>query len=111
MNLKENYLKPWFDLNNQRFKGPNIHIRLPPSIPAQHISYDCGVFLLTFAKCIVLRRALDFSESDMNDICYMICKEIESKKIMANIPRKRTIAAMSKLIVKKQRIQCETIMH
>ena len=111
MNLKENYLKPLFDQNNQRFEEPSIQIKLPPSIPAQNNSYDCGVFLLTFAKYIVLRRAFDFSESDMNDIRDIIRKEIESKKIMTNLPRKRRIAAVSKLSAKKRKIQCETTMQ
>ena len=47
----------------------------------------------------------------MNDIRDIIRKEIESKKIMTNIPRKRTIAAVSKLSAKKRKIQCETTMQ
>ena len=64
-NLKDNYWKQLFKKHNKPFNEPSIVVHLPPSIPSQDNGYDCGVFLLSFAKCMIFNKSFDFGTEEM----------------------------------------------
>ena len=80
-NLRDNYWKPLYRRQKQQYKSPSIKIHIPPLIPSQDNDYDCGVFLLTFAKCILFKKAFNFSNDDMLSIRDQIRTELENKHI------------------------------
>ena len=80
-NLRDNYWKPLYRRQKQQYKRPSIKIHIPPLIPSQDNDYDCGVFLLTFAKCILFKKAFNFSNDDMLSIRDQIRTELENKHI------------------------------
>ena len=80
-NLRDNYWKPLYRRQKQQYKRPSIKIHIPPLIPSQDNDYDCGVFLLTFAKCILFKKAFNFSNDDMLSIRDQIRYELENEHI------------------------------
>jgi hypothetical protein len=81
-NLRENYFKPLFKKYKKQYEEISIIVKLPPAIPAQNNGYDCGVFLLAFAKQILFRRNFDFCNDDMIFFRDTIRSELESKEIV-----------------------------
>ena len=67
--------------HTKQYKRPFIKVHIPPSIPSQDNGYDCGVFLLTFAKCILFNKPFDFSNDDMLSMRDKIKNELENKQI------------------------------
>ena len=92
-NLKTNYFEPLFQKYNKQWQDIDLRVKLPPEIPAQENNHDCGVFLLMFAKCIVMKLAFDFNTENMIKIRDTIREEINAGKTTENIiqgtPRKR----------------------
>ena len=80
-NLKEGYFKPTFQKHNKQWKEIAIKVKLPPEIPAQDNSHDCGVFLLTFAKYLLFNKNFDFGTNDMILIRETIRKEMQASQI------------------------------
>ena len=93
-NLKDNYWKQLFKKHNKPFNEPSIVVHLPPSIPSQDNGYDCGVFLLSFAKCILFKNSFNFCTDDMIQIRDKIRAELEVGKI--NIMEERNSDAIRK---------------
>ena len=58
--LEQNYFKPLFGMKNKVFKPLTLSVKLPPDIPAQNNLCDCGVFLVTFVKNLVMGKAFNF---------------------------------------------------
>ena len=68
MNLRNDYFKPLFNHYHKEYNEPSIHVKLPPEIPSQDNSHDCGPFLLYFAKYIMMKKDFDFGTNDMVSI-------------------------------------------
>ena len=85
--LRDGYLRPLFDKYKKPWNDVQIKVNLPPEIPSQENGYDCGVFLLTFAKYLVLGKQFDFTTNDMILMRDIIRKELETKKIINDEPR------------------------
>ena len=59
-----------------------IHrIKVPPTIPAQTNSWDCGVFLAVITKFLVLNQEFNFGTESMASIRNIMKKELETKII------------------------------
>ena len=106
--LKDNYWKQLFHKHNKPFNEPSIIVHLPPSIPSQDNGHDCGVFLLSFAKCIVFKRSFNFSTGDMIQIRDIIRGELQFGKInsleeRSNDTRTKRKRSMSKDIPLKKK--------
>ena len=80
--MRENYFKPLFKKYKKQCGEISIIVKLPPAIPAQNNGYDCGVFLLAFAKQILFRRNFDFCNDDMIFFRDTIQSELESDEIV-----------------------------
>ena len=80
-NLRDNYWQPFHKKHKKQYKIPSIKVHIPPSTPSQDNGYDCGVFLLTFAKCILFNKPFDFSNDDMLSLRDNIKNELENKQI------------------------------
>ena len=74
--LKENYFKPLFHMHRRNWSDMAIKVKTPPNIPAQNNLFDCGVFLLAFAKYMVFEKEFDFSNGDMRSMRNEIKREI-----------------------------------
>ena len=75
-NLKDNYFQPLFQKYDKAWHNLAIRVRLPPEIPSQENNHDCGVFLLMFAKCVLMNLDFNFDTTDMIHIRDQIRKEI-----------------------------------
>ena len=63
--IKE-FLKPHQKFENNVSKSKiHITIKFPPEIPSQQNTFDCGVFMLVFAKYICLGKQFYFTCKDM----------------------------------------------
>ena len=91
MNLRNDYFKPLFSHYHKEYNEPSIHVKLPPEIPSQDNSHDCGPFLLYFAKYIMMKKDFDFGTNDMVSIRENIRKEIQTETLIDILPRKRRI--------------------
>ena len=60
----------------------NLVVKFPPQIPAQLNQYDCGVFMLEFAKYLCLGSQFTFSCKDMNFFRQEIKEELVMNKII-----------------------------
>ena len=56
-------------------------ILLPPNIPRQTNLYDCGVFMLCFAKCVCSELQMNFSNSDMQTYRIQILEELKTSRL------------------------------
>ena len=54
----------------------SIIIKVPPQIPQQTNGFDCGVFLLMFAKYLLLGKEFSFSCKDMTYLREQIKEEL-----------------------------------
>ena len=61
-----------------------IRVKMPPKIPAQNNSFDCGVFLLAFAKYLVFEKEFNFSNGHMRSMRMEIKREIVAGNIQSN---------------------------
>ena len=75
------YFKPVFKLKTRIF----IDIKMPPEIPKQDNSHDCGVFCLMFARYITLQKPFDFTTMDMLRFRDLIRLELQSNRIIIDI--------------------------
>ena len=66
--LENLYSKPLLELNKKKSQKLTHRIKVPPTIPAQPNSWDCGVFLAVITKCLVLNQEFDFSTESMASI-------------------------------------------
>ena len=111
--LKDGYLKPIFQKHNRQWKEVTIKVKLPPEIPAQENSHDCGVFLLTFAKYLVFNKNFDFSTDDMIHIRETIRQEMQSSQVDDNVsdvrPPKRKSSPNKDPLPKKNRKRQDNI--
>ena len=73
--LKYNYFEPLYKKYNKICESIEITVKLPPEIPAQENNHDCGVFLLSFTKYLVLKTPFNFGTADMIFIRETIRKE------------------------------------
>ena len=81
MQLEENYFKPLYKMKNKQFKSLTLRVNLPLDIPAQNNSCDCGVFLVTFIKYLVVKMEFDFDTDSMKEIRELMKTELENKKL------------------------------
>ena len=84
MDLKDHYFKPLYSLYKKQWTDLQIKVQMPPDIPAQNNSFDCGVFLLMFAKYLVFRKEFDFTNDDMRRMRDEIRNELTATKINCN---------------------------
>ena len=81
--LVNNYLKPKFEAVYEgmllQFKSV---VHTPPEIPKQANDSDCGVFLLQFAKHIVLKKKLDFKSEHVESFRQEMKIELSLKKLI-----------------------------
>merc|ERR1711867_146066 len=112
-NLKTNYFEPLFQKYNKQWQDLDLRVKLPPEIPAQENNHDCGVFLLMFAKCILMKLDFDFNTEDMIQIRDVIRQEINTGKTLENIPyvtprkrKGRKHDSTTKKVKKSNSIQC-----
>ena len=103
MNLRNDYIKPLFYHYNKEYNEPSIHVKVPPEIPSQDNSHDCGPFLLYFAKYIMMKMDFDFGTNDMVSIRENIRKEIQSETLIDILPRKRRNQKESTIGKKRQK--------
>ena len=54
--IEEKYFKPLFTLNGKSFTPLTLIVKIPPDIPSQNNSSDCGVFLLTMVNYLVMKE-------------------------------------------------------
>ena len=98
VDLRDHYFKLLFTMYGKKWNDLRIKVRVPPTIPAQNNSYDCGVFLLTFSKYLVLEKEFDFTSKDMRNIRNEIKRELFTSKIchdFGQMPEKRSIKRKS----------------
>ena len=81
--LETMYFKPMFKLKNKKYKKFILSVKVPPQIPPQNNSSDCGVFLLTLTRCLVLNQ--QFCTYDMVTIRTNMKKELQTRKIDRNV--------------------------
>ena len=87
--LKYNYFEPLYKKYNRICESIEITVKLPPEIPAQENNHDCGVFLLSFTKYLVLKTPFNFGTADMIFIRETIRKELQSAKVVDNSSQMR----------------------
>ena len=87
--LKYNYFEPLYKKYNRVCERIEIAVKLPPEIPAQENTYDCGVFLLCFAKYLAFKKPFSFGTADMIFMRETIRTELQSAKIDNNISQMR----------------------
>ena len=83
--LKDDYLRPLFQKYNKSWYDVEMEVQIPPEIPSQDNDCDCGVFLLMFAKYIVLEKKFDFATEDMIQIRDEIREELNKKSITTTV--------------------------
>ena len=79
--LEMKYFKPIFVLKKKLFKGLSLHVKVPPEIPAQNNSWDCGVFLTTFVKYLILKKTFNFDCESMNSIRKTMKMELQNGQL------------------------------
>ena len=79
--LEEKYFKPLFELKKRNFQPFTLLVNLPPDIPAQNNSSDCGVFLVTIIKYLVMGKEFDFDTDSMKAIRARMKSELMNKKL------------------------------
>ena len=92
--LERLYFKPLFALRNKQLAPLSLKVKVPPEIPAQNNSWDCGVFLTTFVKYLLLNRKFDFKTEDMIDIRESMKIELQTGQLRN--PVEENIQKMSK---------------
>jgi len=105
-NLREDYFKPLHHKYEKSCPEISLKVLLPPEIPAQNNGYDCGVFLLAFAKCILTKQEFDFCGEDMLEFRNIIREEMESQNVSFNIgneSRKRVSSSRPQLQIKRRK--------
>ena len=105
-NLRENYFKPLHQKYGKSCPEINLQVLLPPNIPGQNNGHDCGVFLLAFAKCILMKQRFDFCGEDMLEFRNIIREEMESQNVSINVgteSRKRYTSSRPKLQTKRRK--------
>ena len=104
-NLKFDYFHPLFKKYNKQWHDVAIRVKLPPEIPCQENNHDCGVFLLMFAKCVLMNLDFDFDTTDMIHIRDQIRQDIISGNTLPELSlgtsRKRTESGNDHLTKKK----------
>ena len=75
--LEKMYFKPLFESKNKQLKPLLLRVRVPPEIPAQDNSWDCGVFLASFVKYLVLKKEFNFETESMIGIRKEMKNELE----------------------------------
>ena len=81
LDLSNNYFKPLYEQYGREWIGLTLKSKIPPEIPAQDNGFDCGVFLVIFAKYIVFNKCFDFGTDDMVKFRDDIRRELVSSKI------------------------------
>lgn len=56
-------------------------IHYAEDIPEQKNGYDCGVFMLQFAKYLTAGKTIDFTQQDIPNLRQEIMEEVKNKKI------------------------------
>ena len=79
--LKDEYWKPLFKKYKKPYKELSIKIHAPPTIPSQNNTWDCGVFMISFVKCLILKKKFDFTNDDMIMIRDQIKRDLENEHI------------------------------
>ena len=86
-NLKFDYFNPLFQKYNKQWHDMVIRVKLPPEIPCQENNHDCGVFLLMFAKYVLMNQDFDFDTRDMIHIRDQIREDITNDNTSPDIPQ------------------------
>ena len=79
--LEEKYFKPLFILKEKNFKPLTLSVKISPDIPSQNNSNDCGVFLLTMVKYLVMKKVFDFDTDSMKNRRKTIQTELRYKEL------------------------------
>ena len=83
--LVKKYFRPLFTLNNKSFPHLTLKVLLPPDIPAQNDTWNCGPFMLAFIKSIVTKRHFDFDNDDMPSFREIIIEEMSTGSVTTRI--------------------------
>merc|ERR1719206_542917 len=76
-NLENSYFKELYQTNEKEVVDFSKKIRVPPEIPSQENTWDCGVFLLMFVKYLAMKQKVDFDTESMKSFRGEIKKELE----------------------------------
>ena len=107
--LEKTYFKPLFASRNKHFTPLSLRVRVPPEIPAQNNSWDCGVFLATIVKYMVLKKTFDFETKSMIDIRKAMKTELEIGKLRISSQTEEDIGLLPMPINRDtQRISSQT---
>ena len=84
--FRDNYLHPLYTSNSMSLPTFSLNVCRPPTIPAQKDGYNCGVFLLAFAKSIFFQRAeFDFHSRDMDPFRIILAHELRTQQLTKKI--------------------------
>ena len=83
--LEKKYFKPLFELKKKQFKPLLLQVKVPPEIPAQNNSWDCGVFLTEFVKYLLMKKEFDFDSNTMKIIRKTMKTELENGQLRTAI--------------------------
>ena len=64
----------------------NFVIKVPPQIPEQLNTFDCGVFMLMFIKYLCMGKELSFSGEDMTNFREQIKEELITGRLIMQFP-------------------------
>ena len=84
--IRDNYFYPLFESEGKSVPNISLNVWLPPTIPEQKDGYNCGVWLLAFAKAIFFEREnFDFQSEDMDPFRDILVEEINTQQITKKI--------------------------
>ena len=84
--FRDNYVYPLYRSKGKSVPNIALNVCLPPKIPTQEDNYNCGVFLLAFAKSIFFQRPqLDFQSEDMDPFRTILAEEMRTQNITKKI--------------------------
>ena len=82
LQVLQQYLTQESHAQHSEFHPAMWHSSHQKDIPAQMNSFDCGVFVCTYALHLAENIAFDFTQDDMSDIRKFIAFQLLSKKLV-----------------------------
>ena len=76
------YLEKQSECNNCKLKDVKWQCVHCSDIPMQYNSYDCGVFICTYARCLAANSPFKFNQGDMQNIRRHMVLELLSKALI-----------------------------
>ena len=100
MKLKECYFKLLYADYNLKCPDFKLSVLLPPELPPQNSSHDCGVFLAMFVKYLIQNNRFDFDSDSMIRVRETMRMELIEMKITGT----KHDVNQSKVDLKKRKI-------